>query len=77
MHFFVNIFQINIIIAAVVDNRNNNNDNIVINNNNFPICYLGCLLTRQCHSEICKEDHGPSIFTCMVHTIDILSGYNH
>ena len=40
---YVNIFQINIIIAAVVDNSNNNNDNIVINNNNFPICYLGCI----------------------------------
>ena len=24
------------------------------------------------HSQIRKEDHGPSIFTCPAHTIDVL-----
>ena len=33
------------------------------NNNNFPICYPGCLSIRRRHSQIRKEDHGPSIFT--------------
>ena len=39
---------------------------VVVNNNNcyFPIGYQGCLSTRRRHSQIHKEDHGPSIFTC-------------
>ena len=46
----------------VVNNNNNNN-----NNNKLPICYPGCLLTRQRHLQIRKEDLGPSIFTCTAH----------
>ena len=52
-----------------INNNNNNN-----NNNNFPICYPGCLSTRRRHSQISKEDHGSSIFTCPAHTIDVRQG---
>ena len=54
MYFVCKYLLINIIVVA---------DAVVNNKNNFPICYPSCLLTRG-HSQICKEDHGPSIFTC-------------
>ena len=51
---------------APVGVNNNNNTN-----NNFTICYPGCLSTRRRHSQIRKEDHGRSIFTCPAHTINV------
>ena len=38
---------------------------LVINNKTFPVYYPHCLLTIR-HSQICKKDHGPSIFTSPV-----------
>ena len=30
----------------------------------------GLITTRQHYSQICMENHDPSIFTCQAHTID-------
>ena len=44
--------------------------------NNFSICYSGYLSTTRRHSQIRREDHGPSIFTCLAINVrqDIISG---
>ena len=65
VHFVLKHSIIIIIIVAVAAVVYNNN------NNNFTICYPACLSTRRRLSQIRKEDHGPSIFTCPAHTIDV------
>ena len=59
------IIVVVVIVVAVVVNNNNNN------NNNFPICCLRCSSTRRRHSQIGKEDHGPSVFTYPAHRVDV------
>ena len=65
---YVNICSIIVVVVVtvvvfvdlvLVNDDDDDDDDI-----NFPICYSGCLWTKRRHSQIRKEDHGPSISTC-------------
>ena len=58
-----------VIVVAVVVNNNNNNNNYYYYY--FPICCLRCSSTRRRHSQIGKEDYGPSVFTYPAHRVDV------
>ena len=53
------------------NNNNNSNDDDDDDDDNFQICYPGWFRARRRHSQIRKEDHDASIFTCPVHTINV------